>query len=134
MLHVHTDAAVKGNPGKAGAGIVISGATYQQLKIPLRGLWNNHLAEFEAIKQAMLWLLMHNYQDQLIFLYSDSQAATDALLKDATSNPQYADYVKEIYTLEKNFHFMNIDWVPEKENLGADQLAKQALQQALKNK
>lgn len=133
MLKVYTDAAVNGNPGQAGIGIVVMGdGVYQQIAKPLDGLWDNHLAEFEAIKYAMEWLIRNDHNNQLVFLYSDSKSATDALIEGSTKNKKYMRYLRSIYLLEESFEFITLDWTSEKNNHGADHQARQALQTALK--
>lgn len=135
MLNVYTDAAVKGNPGPAGIGILISGQEiYQQIAQPLEGIWDNHRTEFEAILQAMQWLIDHQLTDQLVFLHSDSKTAVDILQKGVTKNKDFQPYLEQIYDLEVAFPYITIDWQSRHQNKGADQLARQALQKALKNR
>lgn len=134
MLTIHTDAAVKGNPGPAGIGIVITGDVYEQIAMPLEGDWDNHTAEFEAILQALTYIKESGWAQQFIFLNSDSKAAVDALQQGRSKNPTYQHYVDQIYELEKDFSYITIDWKSERANRGADQMAKQGLQRALKNK
>lgn len=128
MLKVYTDAAVKGNPGPAGMGILITGGTNQvQISEALKGEWDNHTAEFEAIYSAMIWLVKNKQTDQMIFLFSDSRAAVDALHKGSSKNINYQKYLDLIYALEDNFQYISIEWINEGENRGADRLARQAL-------
>ncbi|MDO5456842.1 MAG: ribonuclease HI family protein [Atopococcus tabaci] len=135
MLNVNTDAAVKGNPGPAGIGILISGQTiHEQIARPLEGLWDNHQAEFEAILQAMQWLIDHNLTDQMVFLHSDSKTAVDLLHQGTTKNKDFQPYLQAIYELEEYFSYITIDWRSQRHNKGADHLARQALQRARKNK
>jgi len=132
MLKIYTDAAVKGNPGKAGIGFVLIGKErYEQLAFPLEGdQWNNHLAEMEAIKQALSWSVNEQLTDQLLFLYSDSKTAIEAINKKYAKNPQFQIYTEEILSLMEQFPAYVAEWIPEKDNKGADNLARQALRKA----
>lgn len=135
MINVYTDAAVKGNPGPAGIGIVILGPEiYEQIARPLEGEWDTHRTEFEAILQAMQWLVDHQLTDRLVFLHSDSTTAVDILHKGSTKNKNFQPYLEEIYGLEEAFNYITIDWQSRRQNRGADHLARQGLQKALKYK
>ncbi len=135
MLKVNTDAAVNGNPGQAGVGFIVSGPSlYEQVTQALDGQWDNHQAEFQAIIQALTWLNSHGHQSEMIFIYSDSKTAVDLLHKGFSKNQDFQLYLDQIYQMEKDFHFLSIDWIPSSQNRGADHLARQALQQARKKK
>lgn len=134
MLKVYTDAAVKGKPGPAGCGILVTGDRYQQLALPLQGLWDNHLAEFKAIELALSWLVEEGLTQQFVFLFSDSQTAIHCIQDEATKNKDFQDILDRILVLKNSFDLIQFDWLPEKSNRGADNLAKQALRQAIKDK
>ena len=42
---------------------------------------DNHLAEFTAINWALGWLLEEGYQEELIFMHTDSKVTADAISK-----------------------------------------------------
>lgn len=134
MLKLYTDAAVKASTGRAGIGFVVSGnALYEQIAIPLEGNdWNNHLAEFEAIKQALNWIIEKGWNDQTVFLYSDSKTAVDAVHKEFAKQPLFQTYTEIILALLDQFPVCVTEWIPEKNNKGADNLARQALRKAEK--
>ena len=112
MIKVYTHAAVNGNPGDVGLGIlVLKDGEQKPFKIPLEEKMDNHLAEFTAIHWALEWLLEEGMQEELIFMHTDSKV------------------LKEIHQTLKHFPQLFVKWIPESENRGADQLARQALQQ-----
>lgn len=133
MLKVYTDAAVNGNPGSAGIGIVITGnETYEQLSIPLSGQWDNHLAEWEAMRIAIKWIKENENLNSLILLYTDSQVVARSISKNYVKNIKFKPFLSECLKDLDQFTFYEIHWIPEKQNKGADNLAKQALQKAIR--
>lgn len=132
MIRMYTDAAVKGNPGPAGLGILIlTGDEQIQLTRPLQGDWDNHLAEFSALLYGLTWLVENNLTHEMTFCYTDSQIIAETINKSYTKNEHYQEYLKEILSLMDSFHLITVEWIPESKNKGADNLARQALQKAL---
>lgn len=130
MIRIHTDAAVNQKQQKAGVGLVIVGEDlYEQISIPIpyEQVYNNHTLEFKALIYALRWVIEHNYTDQMIFLHTDSKVAYDVVDKGFTKNDLYQSLLEEIKTLIKVLPLVTVQWVPEKQNRGADNLAKQAL-------
>lgn len=133
MLKIYVDAATKGNPGASGAGIqLISENLYQQLSFPLPVL-TNHEAEFAALELALLDVIKKDLNHQNTIVYTDSKIVAQTIEKDYTGNPLFSPYLKRFRELYPEFPLLIIQWLPEKENKGADNLARQGLQKALKN-
>lgn len=127
MLRVYVDAATKGNPGPSGGGMVATGeGIHEQLHFPL-GECSNHEAEFKMLIIAMEWLVSHDYTQSTIFLYSDSKIVVQTIEKNYTANPDFQPYLKKFRELESLFSLLMIQWIPEKKNKGADNLARQTL-------
>ena len=132
MIRVRTDAAVNGNPGKVGIGIEILHQKQQFLfKENSDQLMDNHQAELWAIYRALIILQEKEWDQEMIFLNSDSKFAMMAIEKNYTKQITYQDILKKVQEERKKFPQLFLEWVPEKENRGADQLARQALQQIL---
>ena len=132
MIRVRTDAAVNGNPGKVGIGIEILYNKQQFLfKENSDQLMDNHQAELWAIYRALLILQEKEWHHEVIFLNSDSKFAMMAIEKNYTKQVAYQEILKKVQEERKNFPRLFLEWIPEKENRGADQLARQALQQIL---
>lgn len=130
MIRVHTDAAVNQKKNRAGIGIVITGDDlYHQLSIPYPydQVTNNHTLEFKAIIYSLEWLIENNYTDQMVFLYTDSQVAYHSVDNERTKNSAYQPLLDQILKLIQQLPLVTIQWVPEKQNKGADNLARQAL-------
>ena len=132
MIKVYTDAAVNGNPGDVGLGVlVLKDGEQKPFKISVEEKMDNHLAEFTAINWALGWLLEEGLQEELIFMHTDSKVTADAISKRYTKKEANRIVLKEIQNKLKDFSQLFVKWVPESENRGADQLARQALQQTI---
>ena len=132
MIKVFTDAAVNGNPGAVGLGVlVLKDGEQKPFKISVEEKMDNHLAEFTAINWALGWLLEEGYQEELIFMHTDSKVTADAISKRYTKKESNRIILKEIQNKLKDFSQLFVKWIPESENKGADQLARQALQQTI---
>ena len=132
MIRVRTDAAVNGNPGKVGIGIEILYEKQQFLfKENTDQLMDNHQAELWAIYRALIILQEKEWHHEVIFLNSDSKFAMMAIEKNYTKKEANRIVLKEIQNKLKGFSQLFVKWIPESENRGADQLARQALQQTI---
>ena len=132
MIRVRTDAAVNGNPGKVGIGIEILHQKQQFLfKECSDQLMDNHQAELWAIYRALIILQEKEWYQEMIFLNSDSKFAMMAIEKNYTKQVAYQEILKKVQEERKKIPQLFLEWIPEKENRGADQLARQALQQIL---
>ena len=132
MIKVYTDAAVNGNPGDVGLGVlVLKDGEQLPFKISVGEKMDNHLAEFTAINWALGWLLEEGLQEELIFMHTDSKVTADAISKRYTKKEANRIILKEIQNKLKDFSQLFVKWIPESENKGADQLARQALQQTI---
>ena len=132
MIKVFTDAAVNGNPGDVGLGVlVLKDGEQLPFKISVEEKMDNHLAEFTAINWALGWLLEEGLQEELIFMHTDSKVTADAISKRYTKKEANRIILKEIQNKLKDFSQLFVKWIPESENKGADQLARQALQQTI---
>ncbi len=132
MIRVRTDAAVNGNPGKVGIGIEILYEKQQFLfKENADQLMDNHQAELWAIYRALIILQEKDWHHEVVFLNSDSKFAMMAIEKNYTKQVAYQEILKKVQEERKKIPQLFLEWIPEKENRGADQLARQALQQIL---
>ena len=132
MIRVRTDAAVNGNPGKVGIGIEILYKKQQFLFKEISDqLMDNHQAELWAIYRALIILQEKEWHHDVIFLNSDSKFAMMVIEKNYTKQVAYQEILKKVQGELQFFPQLFLEWIPEKENRGADQLARQALQQIL---
>lgn len=132
MLKIYVDAATKGNPGISGAGVQLIGEQlYQQLNYPLPEL-TNHQAEFAALILGLEEAITQEINQQNTMVYTDSKIVAQTIDKDYTGNSLFLPYLVRIRELYSFFPLLVIQWIPEKQNKGADNLARQGLQKALK--
>lgn len=134
MIRIKTDAAVNDTKKTAGIGIVIiSENMYEQLAIPIPydQVHNNHTLEFEAFLSALRWLIKENITDEMIFIETDSQVVVQVIENEQTKNNLYQPFIDEYIRLKEYFSIITLQWIPERENKGADNLAKQALMKKL---
>ena len=96
MIRVRTDAAVNGNPGKVGIGIEILYEKQQFLfKESSDQLMDNHQAELWAIYRALIILQEKEWDQEMIFLNSDSKFAMMAIEKNYTKQIAYQAILKK---------------------------------------
>ncbi|MBZ5985065.1 ribonuclease HI family protein [Leuconostoc gelidum subsp. gasicomitatum] len=123
MIKIFVDAARNIQTGQSAAGaVIITNNKQRQLKTSLPDTQNNQEAEFLALIWALKTL---DSTTDIIQLYSDSQILIDAIHKNYAKH--YQIYVDEISTLVCLHKLFLSQWLPEKENLGAHNLALQAL-------
>lgn len=132
-MKLFTDAAVNGNPGSSGIGFVFQDdSIYKQVSTPLKGEWDNHTAEFEAVFHGLTWIIKNHHTNSFLILYTDSKLVSDSIDKKYAKNAIFAQYVKKILPLLSLFELYEVKWIPSSQNRGADHLARHGLQKALK--
>lgn len=130
MIKIYTDASTKENPGPSGVGILIIENGHQtQLSVPLTKDYTNHQAEFIAQIIALDYIKKHFNNLGTIFLYSDSKIAVQSIEKRYAK--EFQSYVDQLIPYFDENPLLFIKWIPEKQNKGADNLARQALQKRL---
>jgi ribonuclease HI len=128
-VHIYTDGAARGNPGRAGAGIIIRNAegVIAQKSFYL-GHTTNNVAEYSAL------ILGLREAQQLgartVFLYTDSELLAKQLagvyrVKDEKLKVLY----NEIKRLLNSFLHYHITHIPRTDNREADRLANEAIDQ-----
>ena len=123
MITLYFDAARHVTSGLSAAGaVMIINKQQKQLKTRIRMTKDNHEAEFYGL----IWALQQlpNTTDMLQ-IYCDSQIVIDALHKNYAKH--YQPLVDIIMSLLASHTIVLSQWIPEKSNLGAHNLALQAL-------
>lgn len=125
MLKIYTDAATLGNPGPTGLGVLIVNNQQQiQLKQSLT-LATNHEGEFKAAIMGFKYLVDHYSAAETVLFYTDSRLVSDAIGKNHSKT--FTDQLDSLTNYLDYFTLVVTQWVPEKQNQGAHQLANQAL-------
>ncbi len=125
---LYTDGASRGNPGKAGAGVILYDAAGQILSESKRflGTCTNNEAEYRALilgLETALKLQQHNVK-----IYLDSELVVrqmEGLYKIKNANlARFAMEAKKLLTFFKSY---SIQHVPRHKNAEADRLANEAI-------
>lgn len=128
MLKIYSDAAVSQKEQLAGGGLVVTGnGLYEQLTFPLPETTDNHLAELQAFSLALDWVIENKHTEEYLILHTDSQLVADSIKKERIKHSDYQPIFASILDSLKALSLYEVNWIPEKENRGADNLAKQSL-------
>jgi ribonuclease HI len=126
MIEVYTDGASIGNPGVSGAGIYIKANNQiYEYSIPL-GQMSNHEAEFQAVIKA-LEICKQHFPEEILSFRTDSKVVVNVVEKNFTKNKTFHPLLEQIHATKRHFPLFFIKWIPDKDNINADRLAKEAL-------
>lgn len=128
MYKIYTDAAFNAKTKEAGIAFnaIHDGKQIQKSRY-CETVVDNHEAEFRALLLALEFLKEEASDTETILIHSDSKIVTQSLDKRYVKEAQYAVWLQQILAIIDTFHLIFWQWIPDKENKGADQLAKQAL-------
>ncbi|SIS37238.1 RNase H family protein [Salimicrobium flavidum] len=130
MLEVYTDAATKGDPGPSFSGIYIKSKSEKYSYSSYLGELSNHEAEFASACQA-LRVCKERFPKEIISLRTDSKIVVETFERNRTKNHIFFSYLETLDQLAENFPFVFMKWIPEKQNIHADQLSKESLRKYL---
>lgn len=125
-VHAWIDGASSGNPGPAGAGVVIKkgGKILCEHKVSL-GITTNNVAEYSALLVAMekaLELGIHS-----LVVHTDSELLYRQLAgRYKVRNPGILKLYTGVQELKRKFSMLRVQHVPRELNREADRLARQA--------
>jgi ribonuclease HI len=132
-ISIHADGASRGNPGEAGAGVVIAderGQTLKEWKSYL-GLTTNNVAEYRALLLALEKASALRAERVIINMDSElvvRQVLGEYKVREAHLKPLY----QKALELLGGFPKYRIRHVPREENRRADQLANEAIDQKIR--
>lgn len=125
MIKIYTDAATRPHSNQSGIGILIIVNGKQEQKSLSLAMQDNHHAEFAASIAGFRYLLQKYGNQNTVFFHSDSKIVIDGLNKNYSKS--FKPQLKELAGLEDRFDLVINQWIPDKENKGAHNLANQAL-------
>lgn len=132
MIKVFIDGSANPKKQLASIGIIIiESGKQQQLGKKLDEYVDNHEAEFLALDFALDYLLHGQKQSELIICHSDSKMLVDAVNKKYSRKNEHAKHLNGILEKLVRFPQFYLKWVPDKENKGADNVARKAMNQKL---
>ena len=130
---IYTDGGARGNPGPAGAGIVIvDGEKKTGVKQYLGPRQTNNWAEYEAVIIALGRCLEMQMLGRDLEFRLDSQLVVEQLKGNwKIKEPGLKDQVARVQSLLKDFGTVTFTHIPREENKEADTLVNEALDEAL---
>ncbi|HEV3245180.1 MAG TPA: ribonuclease HI family protein [Candidatus Paceibacterota bacterium] len=132
---IYTDGGARGNPGPAGAGVVIiDGQKKYEVKKFLGARQTNNWAEYEAVALALAEAKKKGLAKRPIEVRMDSQLVAEQLsgnwkIKEATLKTQAA----KVRALLADFPSHQFRYVPRKQNKEADRLVNEAIDEGVGN-
>lgn len=126
---IYTDGGARGNPGPAGAGIVIKdGAQTFEHKKYLGNPQTNNWAEYEAVAIALQEAKAHGLTGREVEVRMDSKLVVEQIsgnwkIKEPTLKPQVA----KVRALLTDFPAHRFVHIPREENSEADRLVNEAI-------
>ena len=124
MVKLYTDAATNKTHSAAGI-LVIAEQKQHQIKQKITAS-NNHQAEFEAAILGLLNICFDTFRmRKMSSFYSDSKIVIDSL--DKRYSKSFAPELTKLLALQEKFPLVIAQWIPDKQNAGAHNLALQAL-------
>ncbi|MEK7156695.1 MAG: ribonuclease HI family protein [Patescibacteria group bacterium] len=132
-VFIYTDGGARGNPGPAGAGVVIlDGKKTVEFKRYLGSPQTNNWAEYEAVVLALSEAKRLGLAGREIEVRMDSKLVVEQILgnwkiKEPTLKPQVAK-VRALLADFPKFHFVH---VPREDNAEADRLVNEAIDEAV---
>ena len=128
MIKIYIDAATNQSTQKSAGGMLLLNDGQQiQKHHPLNAKTNNE-AEFEMLVKTLEVLIEDNRQSETIFIYTDSRIVIESIKKEYAKDERFKVHLNNILQLRTQFSALFIEWIEEKNNKGADNLARQALQ------
>ncbi len=127
MLTIHTDGGSRGNPGKAGIGVVIEKDDGNKEQIyKYIGMTTNNIAEYTALKEALM--RAEELGEKHVSVIMDSELVVKQIkgeyrVKNEGLKPLY----KDIKNIIREFDYFEIRHVMRKDNKEADKLANKAM-------
>ncbi len=127
MLTIHTDGGSRGNPGKAGIGVVIEKDDGNKEQIyKYIGITTNNIAEYTALKEALM--RAEDLGEKHVSVIMDSELVVKQIkgeyrVKNEGLKPLY----KDIKNIIREFDYFEIRHVMRKDNKEADKLANKAM-------
>lgn len=128
MIKIFIDAATNQTTNTSAGGMLfLRNGQQLQKHVPLLAETNNE-AEFEIMVKTLEFLINEDFQNETIFIYTDSKIVMESLYKEYAKDSRFKVHLKIILKLSHEFPSLFIEWIEEKNNKGADNLARQALQ------
>lgn len=128
MIKMFIDGSANPKKNISGIGILmIESKEQMQISEKLAGDYDNHEAEILALQYALNYLLEQNKENDVILCHSDSKMLVDAIEKRYSRKDKHRVLLDHVFEQLENFSQFYLKWIPEKENSGADHLARKGM-------
>jgi len=131
-LRIYTDGASRGNPGKSGIGVMVCDSDGKTVKkiCEYIGVTTNNVAEYTALIYALQEALIMKAKDVAVFTDSEL-VARQVCGKYMVRNEELKRLKKQVDHLCTGFEKIDISHIKREKNREADNLANQAVEDAL---
>ena len=127
IVKLYTDGACSGNPGPAGAGVLLIYKQHEKRISKFLGHATNNIAELSAIKIALETVID---KSKSLEIYTDSQYSIGVVSNPTWKPKKNKELIKEIKDLVATFNKVSFTWVKghstDAENNIVDELAVRA--------
>ena len=128
-VFIYTDGASRGNPGPCSLGLQIfdknQSLIYEESRY-LEDKNTNNFAEYKAVLRALDLCAKHKIQE--LYLFSDSQLLIRQLQKKyKVKSPNIKNLFEKCQSFLEKIPKKHFEHIPREQNMGADALANQAL-------
>jgi ribonuclease HI len=132
-LVIYTDGGARGNPGPAGAGVVIQDAEkIYEFKKYLGERQTNNWAEYEAVVLALDEAKKKGFAGRPIEIRMDSKLVVEQLSGNwKIKEPALKEQAAKVRALLADFPSSKFTYVPREQNKEADKLVNEAMDEAL---
>lgn len=120
MIKLYTDAGLNSNLNLAATAYVIKYNDKTINRVQPQNPTDNHYLEFLALKLALDELLEHNWNDDILFIHSDSKILTDSI--DKKYSKHYQTILDDILKQLTNFPSYFVKHIADKDNRAAHSL------------
>lgn len=128
---LYADGASRGNPGLAGAGVVVfdpNGSAIYEIAQFLGDKLTNNVAEYSALVLGLEKLIAEKDIPASLEIYMDSELVIKQLKGEyKVKHPDMQILYKKIQALLKNFNHVSFNHVRREKNKHADQLSNDAI-------
>ena len=128
VLHLHIDGGSRGNPGEAGFGVHVTTPAGEELArlYGYLGPASNNVAEYQALLHGLRYALARGARG--VHVFSDSQLVVRQMSGAyRVTHPAMVPLHREARDLARRFEEFRLDHVRREQNVEADRLANQAL-------
>lgn len=130
FIHLYIDGASRGNPGKAGVGVVIKGSDGQIVEEVSKyiGVTTNNRAEYIALIEGLKKVKSKEFGVRSLRIFTDSELLVKQLKREyKVRDSNLKILYHKVSALLSEFEEVDIKHIPRKDNKEADKLANRAI-------